>query len=211
MGKPDWARGAAGYGVGTLIGGPVGGALGGYMGGAGKSIYGHNINERPDWWNYEPEQYQESEYGKRLQQIALSEGPSAGAQRQLELQGIMGSRDISGARAQAAQEAGSAMSTLSRQGGMSGGQRERMLQSAGQRAAEAKQSIYGNMAANRAAALAQDEANKLQIMGNLRQGDIDMYNTRQAADAARYAGRAQYDIANKPGFGNLFGLTKYFT
>ena len=165
----------------------------------------------PSWMNAQPPEWQQSEYEKLLKQRALSPGASQSAGYQLEQQGLAGQQAIGQARAEAARGAGTNMSSLAMRGGLSSGARERALQSAQQQGMNAQQGIYGGMLQGRAGILAQDEANKQQVLGNLLDLENQRYGAKVGAWGNQQAARGQYEAARAPGIGNLFGLTNLWS
>ena len=131
----------------------------------------------------------------RITEEALAEGPSRGAQRQLELQNLEQAQAFDDLRRGQAGAQQQAFDALARQGGLSGGARERLAR-AGQRAQLiGTQGLRGQGAQQRLGILAQDEQAKRQLLGAAQQGALAAGQFEQA-NRQFEAQRRQFDITN---------------
>lgn len=150
--------------------------------------------------------YQTSPYESILSQRALSQGPTQAAQYQMDELNRTGMNQIGQMGAQTQSAAAQGLSNLAMRGGAQSGARERLQSQAAKATGLGQQGIYGNMLAERSNILSQDEQNKQGLLSMLSQQANDRYTAQMQADAARQGIEAQYNIANRPGLNNLFGL-----
>lgn len=130
---------------------------------------------------------------QRFKEQGLSEGPTASAQRLLDLQKLQESQQFDEARRAEAGALAQAQAQLAQQGGLGGGSRERLAQGALRQALAGRQQLRQAGAQDRARLLSEDEQRKLQLQqqaqqGFFQQGQFDQSNRQFEAQ------RRQFDI-----------------
>ena len=131
----------------------------------------------------------------RITEEGLSEGPTRGAQRQLDLQKLQQAQAFDDLRRGEAGAQQQAFDALARQGGLSGGARERLARAGQRNVLLGRQGVRGQGAQQRLGILAADEQAKRQLLGQaqagaFQRGQFDQTNRQFEAQ------RRQFDIQN---------------
>ena len=128
----------------------------------------------------------------------LSTGPTAAAQRQLQSQQLEQAGAFDNLRSGQAGAQQQSFDALARQGGLSGGSRERLARSGQRNALLGGQNIRSQGAQQRAGILAQDETAKRNLLGQAQQGALAAGQFSQG-NRQFEADRRSFDIQNALG------------
>lgn len=185
-----------------IVGGTIGGSLLGIKEKQKKAAANPNelsVNDMPEYQSAIDADTMRAKgaYGQKIDEIAMSEGPTSIAQRQIEAQkGEQAAAQDQSAK-QSAGGLAQARRAMAMRGGAGGGSAERMAQSGARDLMTAQQGVTRQGAAQRADILSQDENRKMETLGGLQDMAVRQLGSMNQARQADFAKRMEVQSADK--------------